>query len=1146
MKYFNLVINNIPCSKSDEETRQYFERIAEIIDFAVKENDEKQRYYFLELKTAEEFEKVLSQDGISWEGNFLSIRKPGYKPPASRVINVAGIPATTTKNELEIFFEQFGEIENIDLKSKQGTCFAFITFVEEAAKNEALDRKNIQFKDKNIQIREYTPNQKQEEWSLEKVNTSTTSLEQAVDSDINYKGLEVQIRQAHHARIFLLGDGQISLAQSLALEERIKACWEIKQKRLERAIQEFESDLASIEENLDEFVEDYATWESYFEMDRSLKAVNDYLSALDLPIDYTKLFEKRIRFVRKQLVKLWLDKFQTIYDSLFVKFNKLQQETITDEKSRAILTRYQSLKGVKEELLEFFNILNEPILTLRKNNLFIKLKNEQQQLWLSVKNETGNALSNLKSAREMVLSAVQSCFEISQDEQANLRDKYEHLEDVKELIKETGVIIPREQSEQLSLIKNSLDRQIKIEVENLIELVNDVKNEASDTREPEKILDKIKQLHQVKKTLPYSSKEIINGLKEISNELSTVWDDLSNRVVERNRRVSEELSKQIDEIQEFINTENIIKLYKILRNLSDRIKRSPLSRQWKSVEENRISKLFGKLRTRENEDREEASKLVQQVESALQSDAEIRQVRDLVQQVQNRLKEIELRREARQEFTERLEQVWQACNAFGNAAVQEIEPLVNECELLLEQERFDLVFIKIHQVQQLVSEKINTQGLARSLYPLRQRLNKIWQMAQEKHSQSAFLLESLLEERISACERMAQDNDEQDFIEIFNAIDAAQKDLKTKLNIINERGLRLSKSPEKYRNRLQKTWEYTDFRARRCGEETSYLVRNRATEISKMLETNAHIGQIFSQLHELNNLQRTKWKNKQDIENLYQLVSSIWKLANEKAQKQSAEANETALQAVERSMILADRWFDWKFINEQLRETEKMLKNLPLSPYQKRLYQEQISLQFDLLRERQQKEQDEVFDHEWLLKRRWYCIERGMVDIKNQRWPKNEIQDELSEHDLFVLTHIYDIVLRYCTDSEGNPFSGIEYDETTLDYVIIRKFRLPSIWHQPFTKIRIDFPPSYPHTPSIGWYMENNLTIKGWENAHHYFPNMAFHGAKTHQGWAWYCCNVKSINEAGGWRPSALNNPRRKDNLWSYLNVIQSALSSEV
>jgi hypothetical protein len=349
---------------------------------------------------------------------------------------------------------------------------------------------------------------------------------------------------------------------------------------------------------------------------------------------------------------------------------------------------------------------------------------------------------------------------------------------------------------------------------------------------------------------------------------------------------------------------------------------------------------------------------------------------------------------------------------------------------------------------------------------------------------------------------MAQDNDEQDFIEIFNSIKAAHEVLKRR-----QTGMRMSKSPEEYGLRLNTAWDYTSKRAKQCGDETNHVVRYRANEILRMLQNDAHIGQVFSQLHNLNNLKRARWKNKEDIENLNQLVSSLWQRAKEQAQQQTAKAQETALQLVDESMILADFSFDWKFINEQLRETENLLHYLPLPPSQKRPYQDLISQQFDLVREREQKDNDKFFDYdEWLFRIRWHCIQSGMVDIKNQRWPQDEMKGQLSVHNLFVLTHIYDIVLSYSKDSEGNPFAGIEYDETTLDYVIIRKFRLPSIWHQPYTKIRIDFPKSYPETPPIGWYMENDLKIKGWENAYHYFPNKAFHGAQVHQGWAWYCC----------------------------------------
>lgn len=936
----------------------------------------------------------------------------------------------------------------------------------------------------------------------------------------------------------LLSDGNISLTSSLALEKRLKACWDVKEKRLERACREFESDLSSLEEDLYELTEDWTTWESFSQISQSLRAVNGYLQSLDLPIDRFKFFEKRIKAAQKQLVNFWLGKVEKVYHHLEESFSQLQNHTDT-EKYNALVKRYQQLKAIKEDLMEFVNILNNPPLyTLRQNRRLIDLNSREQQLWSDVFTETKNALSKFKSAKEMVSSALHSFFESMEDDQVPLRDKYEQMTDLRQLVKETGFRVPPNQWEQLNQANDILNKQIKEERKDFLEAVKTLTNDVSDTREPEDLLERIKQLQQVKKTLPLEGRT----LAQVSNDLNGAWETLSNRIAERNRILSENLSKEIDKIQALIDSENIGQLYRILRGLSDRVRRSPLSHQWKTVEENRISQLFSRLRDRENRGRSEAVTLVQQVEKELQSDTDTGTVCDLVKRTQSRLKEIDIHYEVRQELADRLQKVWEACDAVGDAAVQEIEPQVRECERLVEveQSQFDVVvFSKIYQVQQLISEKINTQGLARQLWPLRQRLNNAWQIAQKKQSESASLLESLLQERISACERMACEED--DFAEVFDAIKEAQAVLKQR-----QTGLRLSKSPAEYRTRLERAWDYTNERAKKCGDETNYWVRYRATEIQSLLETNVHISQIFNQLRELNDFKRARWKNKEDMDSLNQLVSSLWEAAKNKASQQRAEANETALQALERSMLLADCWFDWNHIREQLRETENLFRDLPLAPHYKRLYQEQIALQYDLVRERQQKERDEVFDYKWLLKKRWYCIERGMVDIKNQRWPKDKIEDELSEHDLFVLTHIYDIVPRYSTDKEGNAFVGVEYDENTLDYVIIRKFRLPRIWYQPFTQIRIDFPKSYPHTPPIGWYMDNNLKLQGWENAHHYFPNMAFHGAKAHQGWAWYCCNVKSVDEPGGWRPSTLSNPRRKDNLWSYIKVIQSALSSEV
>ena len=148
---------------------------------------------------------------------------------------------------------------------------------------------------------------------MEQLNQNIDDLERRVQKDTNYKKLEEQVKRSHKTRLILLHDGEISLATSRRIEERIKHCWDIKEQRLSRASQEFESDLSSIEENLHELTIERSTWESYSEIGRSLWSIPAYLRSLDLPIDYTKSFEKRIKAARKQLGRFWLDKAEDVY-----------------------------------------------------------------------------------------------------------------------------------------------------------------------------------------------------------------------------------------------------------------------------------------------------------------------------------------------------------------------------------------------------------------------------------------------------------------------------------------------------------------------------------------------------------------------------------------------------------------------------------------------------------------------------------------------------------------------------------------------------------------------------------------------------------------------------------------------------------------
>ena len=49
MKYFTLVINDFPTSKSQEDIRQTFEKVTNILDLEVKKRDDGKIYCFIEV-----------------------------------------------------------------------------------------------------------------------------------------------------------------------------------------------------------------------------------------------------------------------------------------------------------------------------------------------------------------------------------------------------------------------------------------------------------------------------------------------------------------------------------------------------------------------------------------------------------------------------------------------------------------------------------------------------------------------------------------------------------------------------------------------------------------------------------------------------------------------------------------------------------------------------------------------------------------------------------------------------------------------------------------------------------------------------------------------------------------------------------------
>lgn len=120
--------------------------------------------------------------------------------------------------------------------------------------------------------------------------------------------------------------------------------------------------------------------------------------------------------------------------------------------------------------------------------------------------------------------------------------------------------------------------------------------------------------------------------------------------------------------------------------------------------------------------------------------------------------------------------------------------------------------------------------------------------------------------------------------------------------------------------------------------------------------------------------------------------------------------------------------------------------------------------------------------------------------------------------------------------------SGVYYDEDHSDWLLIPKYPLPERWHDRWCQLLIVFPPTYPVSAPLGFYLNKKFRLVGGGRDPHFIGNAA-HGADnlTRQGWYWYC--VQTASGAGGWRPSA--SFHEPDNLWTFLTLVRDVLTND-
>lgn len=1133
MHHFNLLVGSLPIHKTEQEVLAFLGAPSGAVDLILKQGSEGEHYCLVEALTEDVYQMLLAQNGRNWEDATLEIRPPLYQPPVERTLHAKRIPATMSDEEVRSLFERFGALERLKVVRKLEHAFAFVTFRGVEARERCLaDCQNMPLGNIRLHLQGVSPPAPPPDWSIDQFQQECDDLARSVESDINFKDLEARFRTLHSVRHSLFGRGTIGLTDARSIESRLQQLWLTKESRLRRAHEEFESDLISVEQNLAVLADEDAPLEAFARLAEEIRGVESYLQSLGLPTDRERYFEKRIESFETLFTKRWLDRISPGLKRIEERLCLLEAEESTVG-YEALRARYQKLGTLRTEHTEFTAVFhNPPVRSMSRSARYQKVNSHQQDLWERRQQCQTKALEDLRSeSSQMVGTALREFFEELGNPQATLRERANTLDEVESLLSELKVRVEADTFQRFKEGKATLLSDIRNAREELIERVETLVAECGNHPDPEALLDEIRHLHREQRTIPLPGRVVTR----IFEDLRDVWEKVSRQVAEKHRIASEHLSSAVTALKADIDHERPDRLFPRLRNLSERVKQSRLSNRWKAILENQLSDLYEAIDARRNRDHQAAQEIVSSIDTLVESGATMAEVREALRVGQRQFDTLVLNRPLREELAQRLAQVQEMFEVANERTAQLLEPQVAACEELARQLRFDRVFAEINRLQQ----EINRAGATPRLADFRKRLNFIWQSAQESQRESANLLESLLDDRIGACEALAAA--EPDFKEVRDALAEADRRFRGR-----PAGLRLSQPVSVYQERLDAAFEALRARERQAGEQTRKEIEQRAAAIRRQLQEGSSLNTVFQSLQGLSEYKRCHWKNQEDMAAFDALLDQLWSEARRVASEKQNAVIETARLALEHSTLLAARSFDWRRIYEELKNTGRLMHTLPLGRDLRDKLLEHLDMQFDHVKLRRRADENEEFSREWLTHRRAYCIDRGMVSILNQRWPTEAIgMQELSERELFVLTHIYDIVPRYSTDSEGNAFAGIEYDERSLDWVRIKKYRLPAIWYQPFTSVQIDFPVAYPHTPPIGWYMDDKLNLRGWREAAHYFPNRAYHGATARTGMAWYCCTVEQAGGRGGWRPSTMNNPRHRDNLWSFLDIIRTALSAD-
>lgn len=138
-----------------------------------------------------------------------------------------------------------------------------------------------------------------------------------------------------------------------------------------------------------------------------------------------------------------------------------------------------------------------------------------------------------------------------------------------------------------------------------------------------------------------------------------------------------------------------------------------------------------------------------------------------------------------------------------------------------------------------------------------------------------------------------------------------------------------------------------------------------------------------------------------------------------------------------------------------------------------------------------------------------------------------------SQRDIYVKAQVASIAEVY-----GERYGSPVQLDSALSYLFLPRFPLPRRWGERETPLLIHIPPDYPATPPNGFFLSARC------HGPHVFSGGAFAGLHVHggsasisvPGWNWFCVHCQN-----GWTPGS--SPLEPMNLWTYLRVIQTALS---